>query len=81
MGGDAWNMVEPRFHGSHALYGSARHKLRDSLLGPLMQQFDLPLLLRDQLVDAGGFAVEEGGDGLLGIEVGDKYLAVTYEVP
>ena len=69
-------MVEPRFHGRHALHGSARHKLGDSLLGPLMQQFDLPLLLRDQLVDAGGLAVEEGGDGLLGGEVYNRKLEI-----
>lgn len=72
MGGDAWNMVEPRFHGRHALHGRARHKLGDSLLGPLMQQFDLPLLLRDQLVDAGGLAVEEGGDDLLSGDAGNR---------
>jgi hypothetical protein len=30
-----------------------------------LQQFDQTLLLGNQRIDLGGFAVEEGGDGLL----------------
>ena len=41
----------------------------NGLPGSLIEESDLSLLLRDQLVDAGGFLVQESCDGLLGIEV------------
>src|SRR5690606_16787584 len=41
---------------------SLRHRMRDDGLALLLQQFDQPLLLGDQRVDLGGFAVKEGGD-------------------
>ena len=37
---------------------------------PFLKSLLLPLLLLDQPVDAGGFAVEKGGDGFLGVKVG-----------
>lgn len=36
----------------------------DNRLPLFPQQLDEPLLLFDQPVDAGGFVVEEGGDGI-----------------
>ena len=63
---------DPRIAHRHARIEPLRHRVADERGALLGQQRQQPFLLRDQRVEPGGLAVEEGGDGALFRSSGGK---------